>query len=382
MPKKIKNCFYEKLTFEKILEAHSRSRKNKTYKNEVIKFEMNLENNLINLLNAVREGKYESGEYRAFVVYEPKERIIKALPYVDRIVHQWYVEEFLKPYIIPKFIDTSYACLEGRGTHKAVETVQRYMQIYKQKYGDYWILKCDISKFFYSINPDILYRIMEKHISDKALLEFTRKLVFTGLDGGVGIPIGNYCSQYFANIYLNELDYYVKQELHVKYYVRYMDDFILLLENKEQCKEMKKKIEKFLNENLALKLNDKSRYYPSKMGVNFCGYRIFTTHRLLRTNSKKKIKANVKKWNKSYNKNELDIKKVSLQINSWKAHSSHCNSYKLQCKVYDSCEFFYNGVSNFEKTEKEIIGLIEKYKNRKKKDFKDSEKSVNKKLKK
>ena len=132
MPKKIKNLFYKNLTFDKILEAHRRARKHKSYKNEVIKFEFNLENNLINLINNLKNKTYKLGKYFTFKVYEPKERYIQALPYKDRIVHQWYVEEFIKPYIVPKFINTTFACLENKGTHKAVETVQHHMQIIRK----------------------------------------------------------------------------------------------------------------------------------------------------------------------------------------------------------------------------------------------------------
>ncbi len=341
MSKKIRNCFYEKLTFKKMMEAHYRARKHKVYREEVIQFELNLENNITNLVNNIRNKKYVMGNYRTFVIYEPKERVIKSLPYVDRIVHQWYVEEFIKPYIIPKFINTTYACLEDRGTHKATEKVQQYMRICKRNCGDFWVLKCDIRKFFYSIDPVILYEIMQKYIQDKALMSFTKLLIFgkNHTTGEVGIPIGNYTSQFFANIYLNELDQYVKRELKIKYYVRYMDDFVLLLKTKQEAIEIKKKINEFIQTKLHLSLNDKSRYYPQKMGVNFCGYRIFTTHRLLRTNSKKKIKSNVKKWNKLYLKGKLDLEKTMQSINSWLGHSSHCNSYKLTKKVLNSCEF-------------------------------------------
>lgn len=225
MPKKISNCFYENLTFEKMYAAHLRARKHKTYKDEVIKFELNLENNITNLINNIKNKKYHLGKYYEFKVYEPKERIIKALPYVDRIVHQWYVEEFIKPYIVPKFIYTSFACISDRGTHKAVEQVQAYMRTFKRNYGDFWILKCDIRKYFYNIDPYILYNIMKKYIKDKALLEFTHLLIFDKNESKnqVGIPIGNYTSQFFANIYLNELDQYIKRILKIKYYVRYMD---------------------------------------------------------------------------------------------------------------------------------------------------------------
>ena len=343
MPKKIKNCFYKSLTFVKLLEAHKRARNHKTYKEEVIKFEMNLENNLINLLNNIKNGKYHLGKYFEFKIYEPKERIIKALPYVDRIVHQWYVEEFIKPYIVPRFISTSFACLDEKGTHRAANNVQKQTRIFKRNFGDFWILKCDIKKFFYNIDPNILFKILLKYMDDKALISFTRLLIFENKTdpSEVGIPIGNDTSQFFANIYLNELDQFAKRTLKLKYYTRYMDDFVILLKSKKECIEVKAKIEAFLNKTLHLTLNEKSRYYPYSMGVNFCGYRIFTTHKLLRTNSKKKIKKNVKSWNKAYKANSLDIPLTLQKINSWIGHASHCNSYNLEQKILNSCNFLY-----------------------------------------
>ena len=137
MSRTIKNCFYKNLTFEKLLNAHLRARDQKTSKKELILFEMNLENNIVNLLNQLKTGRYRIGKYRTFYVTEPKLRKIQALPYVDRIVHQWYVEEFIKPYIVPKFINTTFACLENKGTHKAVETVQHHMQIMKRNYDNF-----------------------------------------------------------------------------------------------------------------------------------------------------------------------------------------------------------------------------------------------------
>ena len=335
MPKKIKNLFFEKLTFEKMYEAHLRAKKHKVYKSEIIKYEFNLENNLTNLIRNLSNGTYKLGKYFCFKVYEPKERLIQALPYKDRIVHQWYVEEFIKPYIVPRFINNTYACITGRGTHKAIDDVQKQMRIMKRNHGDFWILKCDIKKFFYSIDPCILFNILKKYISDPLLLNLTRILIFNGPinEKQVGIPIGNYTSQFFANIYLNELDQYIKRVLKVKFYTRYMDDFVLILKNKQECIDIKQKIEIFLHEKLKLELNHKSRYYPYKMGVNFCGYRIFTTHRLLRTSSKKNIKNKVKKWNFQYEHNCLNFPHALQSLNSWLGHSSHCNSYLLRKRL-------------------------------------------------
>lgn len=360
MPKTIKNCFNKNLTFEKLMHAHLRARKHKTYKNELIKFELNLENNIINLLNNIKNNEYRVGNYFQFKVYEPKERIINALPYRDRIVHQWYVEEFIKPYFVPKLINTTFACITDRGTHKAVNEVQKQLCICKHNYGDFWILKCDIKKFFYNIDPYILFNILKKSIKDKKLLNFTHLLIFDNRTDKVGIPIGNYTSQFFANIYLNELDQYIKNNLHIKYYTRYMDDFVLILKTKNECKMVKEHIERFLNEKLHLQLNDKSRVYPYKMGVNFCGYRIFTTHRLLRTNSKKKIKNNVRKWNKKYKNGNLNIIYALQSLNSWIGHSSHCNSYKLKQKILNKCDFLYTNSTYMDKLyEQELIDLLE-----------------------
>lgn len=362
MPKKIKNEFYKNLTFEKILQAHMRAKKHKSYKSEVINFEFNLENNIINLISHLKNGTYKIGKYSTFRIYEPKERIIQSLPYKDRIVHQWYVEEFIKPHIVPKFINTSFACMENRGTHKAVQEVQKQMRIAKRIYGDFWILKCDIKKFFYSINPYILFTIMKKYISDKPLLNLTKLFIFNESfsQESIGIPIGNYTSQFFANIYLNELDQYVKRTLKLKYYTRYMDDFILILSSKKECISIKKRIESFLNQTLKLELNAKSRYYPHKMGVNFCGYRIFTTHKLLRLSSKKKIKRNIKKWNQQYKNKTLNFNQALLSINSWLGHSSHCNSYKLQNKVLNNCNFLFTS-SSFSQIEKNLIDDMQNY---------------------
>ena len=344
MPKKINNVFYSKLTFEKILAAHKRAKNQKAYKPEIIKFELNLENNITNLINEIKNNKYRTGKYFTFKIYEPKERYIQALPYKDRIVHQWYVEEFIKPYIVPKFINTSYACITDKGAHKAAEKIQNQMRIFQRNYGNFWILKCDIKKYFYNINPLILLNIMKKYFKDKDLINFTQILLFNGpiKKDAVGIPIGNYTSQFFANIYLNELDQYIKRQLKIKNYVRYMDDFILILETKKECILLKRLIEKFLHERLKLELNSKSKYYPAKMGVNFCGYRIFTTHRLLRNSSKKKIKKNIKTFNKLYHNNMLNINFAIQSINSWIGHASHCNSFKLQQQRLQQCDFIWN----------------------------------------
>ncbi len=339
MSKTIKKSFYDKLTFIKFIEAHKRAADGKYQKREVLKFEMDLETNITTLIYKIKNKTYHMGKYREFYVYEPKKRLIKSLPYIDRVVHQWYVEEFIKPFFIPRFIKDTYACIDDRGAHKAVERMQHYLRLMKRKYDSYYVLKCDIRKYFYSINKDILFNILKKKISDKELLLFTRLLIYDNDDSDTGIPIGNYTSQYFANIYLNELDHFVKDKLKIKYYIRYMDDFVLLLKTKEEAKEYMNIIIKFLEEKLKLKLNNKSKYYKSNMGVDFCGYRIYETHRLLRKRSKNKIKKLIKKWNKFYDIDTLNYKSVLLRWNSWRGHAMHANTYNLRKKYLNKVKF-------------------------------------------
>ena len=153
---------------------------------------------------------------------------------------------------------------------------------------------------------------------------------------------GNYTSQYFANIYLNELDQFIKRELHVKYYVRYMDDFILLLPTKVDAKNNYIRIKEFLKSRLRLDLNPKSCYFPNTRGIDFCGYRVFETHRLLRKRSIAKIKKKIKYWNKWSKEESFDGHKVLLCWNSFLGHSSHANSYHLQKKMFSKLSFVDN----------------------------------------
>jgi len=340
MSKTIKKCFFEKLTYINLYNAYYRICKGKRNKSYILKYEIDLETNLNNLLTDLKTNNYKPGKYHEFIIYEPKERLIKALPFRDRIVHQWYIEEFIKPYIIPRFIKDTYSCIEGRGSHKGIKELQKYMRKLYQVNKNYFVLKCDIHKYFYNVDKNILFDIMKKYISDKDLLNLTKIIIFDTEDD-ISIPIGNYTSQYFANIYLNELDHYIKEELKVKYYIRYMDDFVILLENKEECKKIKASIEEFLNTKLHLKLNNKSKYFHNKFGIDFLGYRIFNDYKLLRKNSKKKIRKKIKKWNKEFENGSLDKHKVKLSINSWINHVSHCDSYRLKKKILEEINFKY-----------------------------------------
>lgn len=324
-----------------MLEAYERASDKKHYNKEVIIYEMDLASNIVKTLKELYAGTYKTSEYRSFTIYEPKERIIKALPFKDRVVQQWYVEEFIKPIFLPKFIQDSYACIPTRGVHQAVHKVRKYTHNMSLKNEDFYFLKCDISKFFYSINKKVLYEIIEKYIKDKYFLDFTKLLIYND-DLEVGIPIGNYTSQYFANIYLNTLDHYIKEELKVKYYVRYMDDFVLILNSKDECKQILEKITKFVEEKLKLKLNTKTRYFKGKQGINFCGYKVFPTHILLKKSNKKKMYKKIKIWNELYEKKQLDLKETFTKLASWEGHAKNADAFFLRKKVRRKCNWLYD----------------------------------------
>lgn len=341
MPKSLNNIFYDKLKFKYMYEAYIRAAKNKHKCKEVIIYELDLAENILKALKQLYSGTYVVGKYREFKIYEPKERLILALPFSDRVIQQWYVEEFIKEIFVPKFIQDTYACIENRGVHRCVKKLNKYMYEYYKINSEFYILKCDISKFFYSIDKDILYKIIARYVKDKNFLNLTKELIYHD-NNPKGIPIGNYTSQYFANIYLNELDHFVREKLRIKYYVRYMDDFVLLLESKEKCYDVLRKLKEFLDTKLKLKLNKKTNYFKNKQGVNFCGYKVYSSHIKLKKENKKKIRKKIKKWNKLYYEKKLDLRQTTLRLNSWIGHAKNADTFLLINKTVRMCKWLYN----------------------------------------
>lgn len=313
------------LTLEKFQAAHQRASKSKGLRSEVLKFNINEVGNLIGIMDIIGSGRYRPSKYRRFWVYDPKKRLILALPYPDRIVHQWYIEEFIKPYYLPRFINDSFACIPGRGSHRSVDRIQHYMRSMNVRTGGhYYIVKMDISKFFNSIDPTILYNILAARIQDSKLRQLTYTIIYDG-DDHPGIPIGNYVSQYFANIYLNELDQFCKQQLKIRYYVRYMDDFVALAPNRAIARQWFDEIGGFVQTNLNMRLNRKSCYYPASHGLDFVGYRIYNDFRLLRKRSKRKLRAIIADYEAGVDSRDIFIQR----INAWSGHAGHADTYRL-----------------------------------------------------
>lgn len=190
MSKSIKIKFDDALTFERMLLAYERTSITKRNSKEAISYSIDLETNITNLYTSIKKGTYKIGKYKEFIIYEPKMRKIRALSYKDRIVHQWYVGEFIKPFFVPRFIEDTYACINGRGTHKAVDKLQKYMKIYYKKNPNFYILKCDVKKYFYTIDKAILFDILKRHMKEEKLIDFTYKMIYEDKNEKVGISIG------------------------------------------------------------------------------------------------------------------------------------------------------------------------------------------------
>ena len=294
MPKTIRNEFNKKLSYDSLMKAHKLSRKGKGYRKETILFNLKQEDYIMWLYEKLKTGTYKHSGYTIFYVTEPKLRKIEKSIYLDRIVHRWVVDNFLEPYFVPTFIATSYACLKNKGMHRACLDVQKTMRHLEKIWREYYILKMDVRKYFQNINKDILYKILLRKIQDNKLLWLLKEIIYSN-EGKTGLAIGNYTSQMFANIYLNEVDQYIKNKLHCKYYFRYLDDSVCMLKTKTEARAALEKIKQFLAENLELELNEKTQIFKNKQGVNFCGYKIKPYRLKIRDRRKKKTKEKSKR---------------------------------------------------------------------------------------
>lgn len=189
MPKTIHNVYDKNLSYEKLMLAHKLSRRGKGYRKEIILFNLKQEEYIMWLYNQLRTGKYRHGGYTTFYITEPKLRKIEKSKYIDRIVHRWVVDNFLEPYFVPRFIETSYACLKKRGMHKASCDLQKAMKHCKMIWNEYYILKMDVRKYFDNINKDILYKILKNRIKDKKLLWLLGQIIYSS-EGKCGLAIG------------------------------------------------------------------------------------------------------------------------------------------------------------------------------------------------
>lgn len=330
----------ESFGFEKLLEAHKKCRCSKQHKRETINFEINLSQNLVSLSKQIINKAYVVDNYKQFKIYEPKERIIEALPYKDRVVLMALCSNIIEPKFEKRLIYDNVACRKGKGTYFGIKRLEKFLHCYYKKFGTNkgYVLKCDIRKYFQSINHEVLFNKLEKENFDKDELWILKLIIDSkNQETGIGLPIGNQTSQWFGLYYLDQIDRLIKEKLKIKYYVRYMDDMILVHNDKEYLKFCKAEIEKCANNNLKLELNNKTQITTLKNGIDFLGFRHILTEngkvlRLLRGQAKIKLKKNMKLLSKLKQNNLVDEDYINSRLNAFNAHICHSNAKSLYRK--------------------------------------------------
>lgn len=349
MAKTYNNLFPRIYDFEALHAAYLRARAGKRDRQEVQHFEMDLEGNLIALQNELIWGQYRSGSYRTFMVHEPKARMVAALPFRDRVVQHALVA-VVEPLWECRFIADSYACRPGRGTHRGADRAQAMMRQVKREHGRVAVFKADIAKYFQSIDHAVLKRLLAKRIACKPTLALLDQIIDSAnvLHGtpGTGLPIGNLTSQLAANIYLHELDEFVKHGLRERHYARYMDDFIVIHHDKAHLQRVRVQVEAFLDQHLRLKTNSKTQVFPVALvrgrALDFLGYRIWTTHRRLRKSSISRITRTLKRLQRHYADGRVSWARVLQSIRSWVAHALHADARGLRKRVLGGVTFVRN----------------------------------------
>lgn len=327
--KKFDKQYKDIINIENLLLAWQEFLCGKRQKKEVEEFGQILMDNIFNLFNDLKSKTYNHSLYQAFKINDPKPRDIHKASVRDRLLHH-AIYRILYPYFDTKFIYDSYSCRLEKGTHKALDRFKSFgNKVSRNNTKTCYVLKCDIRKFFASINHEILKSILEKYIEDKDILWLLNQIInsfhtFTSStlsrQIGKGLPLGNLTSQLLVNIYMNEFDQFVKRELKVKYYIRYADDFVIFGEDKEYLEDILKQMKEFLEDKLRLQMHpDKVFIKTLASGVDFLGWVNFPTHRVLRTATKKRMFRNLK---------GNEYKEESIQ--SYLGMLSHGNSYKLR----------------------------------------------------
>ncbi len=303
-------------------DAARRALKNKLPTAATRNFSANCDEMTARARDDVIAGRFRTSEYTPKVIHEPKRREIYVLPfYPDRVVHHALMN-VLSPIWDKMFIRDSYSCRVGRGIHAASRRVMEFVRKHR------FCLQCDISKFYPSINHDVMYGVVCKSLgvavdAKSPLLDILHEIIYS-IPGGVNMPIGNLTSQWFGNLYLHELDRFIKDKLRVRGYVRYCDDFVLFSDDKKQLREWRGKICEFLAEKLKLHFSY-AEIFPVSNGVDFCGYRHFPRGILMRRRTLCRMRKQIKKINQI----PLDVRRsdphIRGQIASMHGWTKHCH---------------------------------------------------------
>ena len=290
--------FKDLIGIDNLLIAWQEFLRGKRNKKDVQQFQFSLMDNMLSLHYDLFNQAYRHGGYKEFNISDPKPRIIHKATVRDRLLHH-AVYRILYPFFDDKFISDSFSCRDNKGTHRAIKRFEEfYRKVSKNKTKTCWVLKCDIKKFFHSINQQVLMEILEEYISDRNIINLLQEIItsFYYTKEGFGLPLGNLTSQLFSNVYMNKFDQFVKHKLKIKYYIRYADDFVILSENKNYLKEKIPLIRDFLQKELSLVLHSDKIYIKTLYsGIDFLGWVNFKHHKTIRNTTKKRIFKKIKK---------------------------------------------------------------------------------------
>lgn len=320
-------------SIENLFRAFEKAKEGKSGKLYVIKYEQKLNENLIQLRNELLSKKYRPKPLKSFTISDPKTRKISKSEFPDRIIHH-AICNVIEPIFEKRFIYHSYANRIGKGTFKAIEGFDQFKRkVSKNNTRVCFVLKADIRHYFETVDHSILMSLIKRHIKDEDVLSLIEVILSNYYDNiaGKGMPLGNLTSQFFANVYLHELDFFVKHTLKAKYYIRYVDDFVILHNSKEYLAECKIKIEAFLRSNLKLELHpDKTKVIRLERGANFLGFRIFYDYKLVRKKNMTKFERKFNEMRIAYKNEAIDREKIVQRFEGWLTYICHANSYKYR----------------------------------------------------
>ncbi|MEW5718074.1 MAG: reverse transcriptase domain-containing protein [Chloroflexota bacterium] len=350
--KTYKHLYPQIYTFANLERAYRRARKGKRDKDQVMWFEFNVEDELIRLQEELASQTYRPGPYRHFYITEPKVRKISAAPFRDRVVHHALCQ-IIEPIFERRFIFDSYACRIGKGTHRALDRAQEFAREHR------YALKCDIRQCFPSIDHAILRDLLARPLADPDVLWLIDQILNSGASALTdvyemqwypgddlfaaarprGLPIGNLTSQFWANVYLNELDQFVKRELKCRAYVRYVDDFLLFADDKATLHEWKSAVREFLAR-LRLTMHErKSVVFPAAMGFAFLGFRVYLPYRRLRRENVRAFVRRFRRLQYRYATGALELADLDRSAQAWIAHAAHGNTDKLRARLFRQMPF-------------------------------------------
>lgn len=334
MPITYNNLFDNIISFENLYGAFqdtiAHGRKERP---DALAFRFHAEKNIADIHDALTSGTWRPSPYHRFLCRsEVKRRVIDAPTIGDRIVHM-AIYRVLYPLLDRKYIYDSYACRKGKGCSQAVARVQDFLRRQKRQTGSAYVLQGDISKFYPSIYKPYLLEKLGRTVRDKRLLELLETIYYDYNGSDRGVPIGAATSQLAANIVLDTLDHFAKETLGIRYYVRYMDDFIVIAGDKSQLWAWLREINWLVTAVLKLRLNPKTRVFASSQGVDFCGYRTWATHILPRKRNVKAAKQRFKKLSAAFAAGEIDVADVRQSVASFRGYMSHCDGYDTTVHV-------------------------------------------------